>query len=276
MILLSSPDDTLELLTGAAVSTDYYVVFKDEPDGVLGQLNGNTTTATTTVIMSGRNFAPVRTVKYLSIKNRHASTPQTVTLKLDIATVERHLTPAVTLAAGEMLEYTEGRGWALLSAGGVIKTIAASATTFGLNVVTLASPVANAEAVANTLASVTGLSFAVVAAETYWFKFTIPYTSAATTTGSRWTILGPTAPTALNYVSRYTIDATSETVNYATAYGIPAASNATSLAAGNVALIEGVIKPSVDGTVIAQFASEVTVSAVTALAGATLQWMRVV
>lgn len=273
MILLSTPDDTLELLTGAAVSTDYYISYKDEPGGY-GQTSGNTTTATTTVLLSGRVHAPVRVVEYLSIRNRHASTPQTVTLKFDVATTERHLTPAITLAAGEMLQYVKGQGWSLLSAGGVIKTIAASATTFGLNTVVLAEDVANAEAVANTIASVTGLSFPVVADETYWFKFVIPYTSAATTTGSRWSIDGPAAPTMLNYTSRYTIDATSQTVNYATAYDIPAASNATSLTAGNVAVIEGHIKPSVDGTVIARFASEVTVSAITAKAGALLQWMR--
>lgn len=273
MILLSTPNDTLELLTGAAVSTDYYIAYKDEPGGY-GSTDGNITTATTTTLLTSRNFAPVRAVKYLSIRNRHASTPQTVTLKFDVSGTERHLTPAITLAAGEMLQYVEGQGWSLLSAGGVIKTIAASATTFGLNTVVLGDDVANAEAVANTLANVTGLSFPVVADETYWFKFTIPYTSAATTTGSRWTINGPTAPTMLNYNSRYTIDATSETVNYATAYQIPAASNASSLADGNVAKIEGVITPSVDGTVIAQFASEVTVSAITAKAGALLQWMR--
>ncbi len=43
----------------------------------------------------------------------------------------------------------------------------------------------------------------------------------------------------------------------------------TSLTAGNLAEIEGFITPSVNGTVIARFASEVLNSAVTAKAGAT-------
>lgn len=121
---------------------------------------------------------------------------------------------------------------------------------------------------ADVLADVTGLSFPVIAGQTYRFKFIIPYTAAATTTGSRWSINGPAAPTMLEYVSRYTLTATTETVNYAAAYDAPAAANASSLTDGNVAIIQGVIKPSVSGTVIARFASEVNTSAITAKAGA--------
>ena len=42
-----------------------------------------------------------------------------------------------------------------------------------------------------------------------------------------------------------------------------------------VAIIWGYIKPSGNGTVIARFASEIANSAITAKAGATLRWMRV-
>lgn len=130
----------------------------------------------------------------------------------------------------------------------------------------LASPVTNNNAVANTIADVTGLSFPVTTGLRYKFYFYITYTSAATTTGSRWAINGPST-TELNYFSKYTLTATSETTNYAVAYNIPAASNASSLTAGNVARIEGIIKPSADGTVTARFASEISGSAVVALAG---------
>jgi hypothetical protein len=135
----------------------------------------------------------------------------------------------------------------------------------------LAIDVANANATPNTLADVTGLSFPVLTGKTYWFRATIPFTSAATTTGSRWTVNGPTA-TMLNYKSKYPITVTTETTNFATAYQIPAACNTDSLTAGNVAEIEGYIKPSADGIVQIQFASEVTVSAITAKAGAILNW----
>jgi hypothetical protein len=79
----------------------------------------------------------------------------------------------------------------------------------------------------------------------------------------------------LHYVSLYAITATSQTVNYSSAYDFPTASNATSLAAGNVAIIEGHILPSSSGNVIARFASEISGSAITALAGATVNYQDV-
>jgi hypothetical protein len=136
--------------------------------------------------------------------------------------------------------------------------------------VTLGSDVVNNNATANTLADVTGLSFPVTAGTTYHFYAMIPYSSAATTTGSRWTINAPTT-TLLNYTSRYTLTATTQTVIFASAVGIPAASNASSLA-NSIAIMEGVITPSANGTVIIRFASEIALSAITAKAGATLEW----
>jgi hypothetical protein len=140
------------------------------------------------------------------------------------------------------------------------------------NIVKLASPVTNNNASANTIADVTGLSFAVTSGHLYYFRFIIPYTSAATTTGSRWSISGPSSPTQLNYTSRWTNGATAEVFNYATAYDIPASASTTSLTAGNVAVVEGIIKPSGSGNVIARFASEVSGSAIVALVGAICLW----
>lgn len=130
----------------------------------------------------------------------------------------------------------------------------------------LGADVTNNNASANTIASVTGLSFNVTSGVTYRFKFFIVYTSAATTTGSRWSITGPTT-TFLNYNSNYTLTATSQTLNSGvSAYDTPSASSASSLASGSIAIIEGVIKPSANGTVTARFASEVSGSAVVAKA----------
>jgi len=140
------------------------------------------------------------------------------------------------------------------------------------NLTKLTGDVTNQNASANTIADVTGLSFSVTANRLYYFKFVIPYTSAIATTGSRWSISGPSSPTLLAYSSRYTLTATSETVNYASAYDSPAAANASSLTAGNVAVIEGIIKPSQSGTVIARFASEVSASAIVAKVGAICMW----
>lgn len=121
-----------------------------------------------------------------------------------------------------------------------------------------------------TIANVTGLSFAVTSGTTYRFYIVIPYTSAATTTGSRWTLTGP-ANTLFSYTSKYTLTATTQTVNYASANDIPAAANASSLTAGNVCIIEGLIKPSANGTLQVRFASEVAASAIVAKAGSSIE-----
>jgi hypothetical protein len=132
--------------------------------------------------------------------------------------------------------------------------------------VVLSADVTNNNATQNTLQDVTGLSFAVTGGVHYWFRFFIYYTAALGTTGSRWTLNGPTVTT-LIYRSEYSLTATSRTYNEGlNAYSLPAASNATSLTTGNTAIIEGVITPSAAGTVIARFASEVASSAIVAKA----------
>lgn len=142
----------------------------------------------------------------------------------------------------------------------------------GRNKVVLSGDVPNSNAVANTIADVTGLSFSVTAGVTYHFKFIIWYTAAATTTGSRWSINGPST-TNLAYTSIYSLTATNQTVNHAVAYNTPATSNATSAnTTGNIAIIEGVITPSANGSVIARFASEVANSAITAKAGSMVEY----
>ncbi len=137
----------------------------------------------------------------------------------------------------------------------------------------LTSDVTNNNATANTIADVTGLSFNVTSGNTYKFRFVIAYTAAATTTGSRWSVNGP-ASTFLYYHSNYSLTTTSTTENEGlSTYNVPAASNATSAATGsNIAIIEGIIKPSANGTVIARFASEVSGSAIVAKSGSYVEY----
>lgn len=152
-------------------------------------------------------------------------------------------------------------------------TIAAMRTTLGLeHAVILASPVADSSG-NNTLTDITGLSFAVTAGETYWFEFVLPYTAAATTTGARFAINGP-ALTSLNMRSEWTVTATTLVQHTVSAYDSPAGASTDSLAAGNVATMWGIIKPSANGTVIGRMATEVNGSAITVLAGALLRWRR--
>jgi hypothetical protein len=135
--------------------------------------------------------------------------------------------------------------------------------------------VVNNNATANTIADITDLEFPVQSGARYHFRFSIPYTAAATSTGARFSITGPASPTYLAYRSDYTLTASTRTTNEGLGtYDLPAAANATSLSTGNIAIIEGFIRPSADGVVKARFASEVSGSAITVKAGACVQFTK--
>lgn len=135
----------------------------------------------------------------------------------------------------------------------------------------LDADVVNNNATANTIADITGLSAPVQAGATYHFRFVIPYNSALTSNGARFSVSGPASPTFLAYRSSYPLTATTQSINEGlTAYDQPAASNNTALTTGNIAIVEGIIKPSADGTLIARFASKTANTAITAKAGACL------
>jgi hypothetical protein len=279
MINLVGTSDIIRLITSSTANIAVHASWMDLSGTTVtpGRTNTAIASAATTTIVAAPTASTQRNIKTLTISNTHASTVNTVTVRYFDGTTEFQLFKR-DLAAGEMVVYDEdGGGFSVRDSAGRILTrtdglISAAVST--LNTVVLATDQTNNNGVANTMEDVTGLSFAVTAGETYWFRFAIAYTAAATTTGSRWSISGPGAPTNLAYTSRYTLTATTETFNYATAYDIPAASNGTSLTTGNVAIIEGVITPSASGTVIARHASEVLSSAIVAKAGSILQWMR--
>jgi hypothetical protein len=209
--------------------------------------------------------------------NNTSSTTNTVIVKKDVGGTEYDIIRAV-LSQNERLEYTDMLGWEVYANSGGRKSSinqGNSPTSSSTSASVLASDVVNNNATANTIQDVTGLSFPVIANKTYWFKFQIQYSSAATTTGSRWSINGPTT-TRLNYMSEYSLTTNTSTRNAQfTAYDLPAASNVTSATTGsNWAVIEGMITVSADGNVIARFASEISSSAITALAGSVVYYQQ--
>lgn len=138
----------------------------------------------------------------------------------------------------------------------------------------LETDVANADNTANTLYDISGLSFNLVSGGRYRFYAYIQYSSAATTTGSRWTINGPST-SFLNYRSQYTITSTTITSNTSQgSYQRPTTSNTGSVTAGNFAEIAGILQTSATGTLIVQFASEISGSAITALSGSYMKLER--
>lgn len=172
-----------------------------------------------------------------------------------------------SLSPGDLIQYTAEGGW------GVIQNT--TQTTRRIETVILGSDVINNDAVANTLADVTGLGFPVKSGKRYWFRFYGAYTAAAATTGSRWVINGPTI-TDLRYRSEYSLTTTTQTINEGLSlYNTPAAANASSAATGsNIFLIEGFIMAAVDGTVQLRFASEVSASEIRARIGSFVEYIQ--
>lgn len=274
MIILTATTDNLQLVLAGAITTnqlDIYTSWRDitTTGFTPGRTPSNSNNTTDVNIVPAPAASTQRVIDFISIYNRD-TVNATVTVKLDANGTEYTLVQVI-LAPNERMAFVEGEGWRVIANNGAVKQTYSSGTNASSSVIqntVLGSDVTNAEAVANTITDVTGLNFAVTSGNMYWFRFVIPYTAAAATTGSRWSISGPGSPTYLSYKSVYTLSTTADTTNNATAYDIPAASNASSIAAGNTAIIEGYIRPSSNGTVVARFASEITVSAITAKAGA--------
>ncbi len=135
----------------------------------------------------------------------------------------------------------------------------------------LRSPVVNQTA---AYADVTGLSFPVKSSVTYSFRFFIVYSVLDINNGSAWSINGPTAT--MSYMSQLSGDPPSgANHNYGlNAYNLPASTTSnTAATTSNIAVVEGIITPSANGTVIARFMSESASHDLTALAGSYVEYM---
>ncbi len=249
-------------------------------------LNQNTTGNAATVTTNANLTGPVT-----SVGNATSISPNVVANSMLAQTSSQTFKGRTSAGTGNVEDLTTAQATAMLntftaSAQGLVPASGGGTSTFLRADGTFAAPssgsgyrnliTTNADvtsnSTANTLTDVTGLAFNVVAGTVYHFYAIIPYTSTATSNGSRWTINAP-ATSLLNYTSRYTLNATSQTVNFASAINIPSSCNSTSIVAGNVAIIEGVIKPSANGTVQIRFASENGNNySITAKAGASLEY----
>ena len=271
MIFLdSSTSCTVQL--DATVASSQLKCYASWRDAEVGELNPGFTSAdtnnTTPVNLVPAPTAPyTRGVDFITIHNSDTSS-QTVTIKVGTRILYK-----VTLAVGENLQWTNSGGFAVISSAGTVKTSVnqiAGPSDSGFSIVVLATDVVNSNAVANTLADVTGLSFSMTNGKFYHFEFYCYYTAAATTTGSRWAVNASAGTAAnLSMTSEYALAATTTTRNAnVLAFDSPAAANATSgSTTNNLATMKGVIRADMDGVLIARFASEVASSAITCKAG---------
>lgn len=127
MMILDATDETLELLTSSTADIDVVVSYADitTTTFVGGQQETAITTATTTAILAAPGASTQRQVKGISIRNAHASSTNTVTVKFDKAATEKRVTAAITLAAGEAMHMAADGTWQVIGTDGKIKVTAA-------------------------------------------------------------------------------------------------------------------------------------------------------
>jgi len=281
MLILTDTDETIQVDLTAAITTNQLQCVASYRDTTAtnitaGRQTAATNSTTAVNVVSAPAASTQRLVEYLSVYNSDTASAE-VLISLYDGTALFTLFKCV-LGVGERMDYQHGQGWQVFTNSGAVKTSlnqGTSPVTSGDSIVVLSSDVANAEVVANTLVEIPGLAFPVIAGNTYDFEFKITYTAAATSTGSRWVLNGPTF-TSLVIYSDYSLAATTRTDNNVTGYNLPAACNTGSGAtAGNIAFIRGTITPSANGDVTPWFASEITVSEIRAKAGSTCRYRQV-
>lgn len=282
MLLLSGANDVIRLVTSSTSALDVHASYVDKNGSTItpGRGLAAITTATTTTVVPAPGASTFRTVKTMTARNKGGAT-NIVTVQLYDGTTAYELHEFV-LGPDCSLQYHEAAGWWVTDSQGREVTVSVGGggtpSSSGDTIVMLASDVTNNNATANTIADVTGLSFAMTAGDLYEFCFSIVYTSAATTTGSRWSIAwGGVGTTYISYRSEYSLTSTTTTRNANLVVAdSPAASNATSAATGNNwAEVYGVIRPTADTTLIARFASEISGSAIVAKAGSFVRYRQI-
>lgn len=284
MILLVSTTDRIQLTASGTTDLDIHASYVDENAGTYtpGRKNTNITSTSATDIVSAPGSGVDRTVKTIAIRNTHANSVTVTIEHRDGAsvTVELH---KVALATGEALHYDEHRGWRVIDVRGRIKVsralgdVTSGGSDFGMQELT--ADQTNNNGLANTAQDVSAdLSFSYDASSTttvIWFRFFTMYTSAATTTGSRWMLRRDAAGSDLRMRADYSFTTTSRTsIDGTSADDTPSASNTTSAAtAANISVVEGFINcngGAFTETAYLRFASEVASSAVVAKIGSIL------
>ena len=130
-VTLDATTKSVELTTGAAVSTDYVVSYVDGTTTtyVPGTNQGNVATATTTTILAAPAASTQRAVTRVVVTNRGTAT-QTAQVKLDVSATEYALTPVLSLNAGESLQVNNQGEVSVLTAAGTLREAAPPQTGF--------------------------------------------------------------------------------------------------------------------------------------------------
>lgn len=282
MIILTNTTDKIQVILDGAITTNQlkcFVSYRETTSTTITPMrNAILTNGATAVDLVGSPASSTqRVVDFISVYNSDTVNAGVTIRFNDNGTIYELF--KTTLSSGEKVEFQEGNGFKVLTNAGSIRTSmnqGNNTISSSLSSVVLGSDQVNSNATANTMQDVTGLSFNVLTNKTYYFKFIINYTSALTTTGSRWSLSGPTG--VICYTSEYSLTTTTSTRNATVVgYDLPATANTSSATTtNNNAFIEGIITPTADGTLVARFASEIGSSAITAKAGSIVYYQQLV
>ena len=124
MILLTSTNDIVQVVTTTTATTDYAVGWVDLDDTVMvgpGSGQGVISSATSTTIAAAPSSGQQRKVQSIWITNTSTTTANTVTVVKDVSGTDYRLYRAV-LAPGESIHYTDGVGFSVRDTGGKIRT----------------------------------------------------------------------------------------------------------------------------------------------------------
>jgi hypothetical protein len=133
--------------------------------------------------------------------------------------------------------------------------ITINATSVGIpRLVRLSSDVSTA-VTSPAFVDATGLSFSVSSGKVYHFKFLIIWNATTTTKGIGLTLNGPTT-TFLTYDVIYPRTTTVGEIHGRNAYNDATAITASPSVTNNLGIIEGLIQPSADGTLVVRFQTE--------------------
>lgn len=296
MLLLASTSDKIQLVTSAAGSIDVHSSWADNLSGSVtpGRTNTPTiSTATTTDVVASPAASTIRKIKLMSVRNRHASVANDVTVKHTDGTNNLEIMK-VTLQPGEELLYIDITGFVVLLANGTQKIGNNYIDTDG--VVFTAVPITDERGVVDTeqyiqltsaftLVSQTAAQkmfnapangrLTVGGSRTYHFESQFDLTAMSATSGTFGWSLGGTATfttvrwqSEANKATLATASASQSTMN------VTAANVALSAATTNTigwAYIRGIVRVNAGGTIIPQVSLGIAAAAVVSLGS----WFRI-
>lgn len=281
MLILANTADalTVQLQTVPTAAVSVYAAFREVTDGTASTYAPRSSALTVagtalTTLLAGPSAGLVRVVDSVLIHNPSGNAAITITVSADVGGVVAILAQAV-LGPEERLAYENGAGWQAYTNTGAVKTtqnVGSVPQASGISVVTTTATTVITNAAANVLQDITGLVIPLAANQRTFFRATILYASAATTTGARFTlrIPGGAAPSLLGYNSSVPQSTTAFTFGLGSgAVQLPTTTTNSSAVTGasNLAVVEGIVQVPTADTLQFQGASEVANSAITTQIG---------